>query len=201
MSIINKSSNFLKICSLLNVKKGFIVKFPSQALFINHLTAIYVTCPLLIIATVILNGVSVVTIFKCALLKEKISYFLIMMQSVADLTVGLISLPSFIIYCSFTIATTRSIHCTEILLLERLAALPTLLESLSSTSDTNNDTNNMSCACSLLARSTRTSVLEVTTTEVGLVLEVGRIVRQTHINRIFHNFYDKHVNYLFISIA
>jgi hypothetical protein len=127
MSIINKSSNFLKICSLLNVKKGFIVKFPSQALFINHLTAIYVTCPLLIIATVILNGVSVVTIFKCALLKEKISYFLIMMQSVADLTVGLISLPSFIIYCSFTIATTRSIHCTEILLLERLAALPTLI--------------------------------------------------------------------------
>ena len=50
------------------------------------------------------------------------------------------------------------------------------IESLSSTSDTNTDTNNMSCACSLLARSTRTSVLEVTTTEVGLVLEVGGIV-------------------------
>ena len=52
-----------------------------------------------------------------------------------------------------------------------------ILESLSSTSDTNTDTNNMSCACSLLARSTRTGVLEVTTTEVGLVLEVGGIVR------------------------
>ena len=52
-----------------------------------------------------------------------------------------------------------------------------ILESLSSTSDTNTDTNNMSRACSLLARSTRTSVLEVTTTEVGLVLEVGGIVR------------------------
>ena len=51
------------------------------------------------------------------------------------------------------------------------------LESCSSTSDTNTDTNNMSRACSLLARSTRTSVLEVTTTEVGLVLEVGGIVR------------------------
>jgi hypothetical protein len=51
------------------------------------------------------------------------------------------------------------------------------IESLSSTSDTNTDTNNMSCACSLLARSTRISVLEVTTTEVGLVLEVGGIVR------------------------
>ena len=52
-----------------------------------------------------------------------------------------------------------------------------IIESLSSTSDTNTVTNNMSCACSLLARSTRTSVLEVTTTEVGLVLEVGGIVR------------------------
>jgi hypothetical protein len=41
----------------------------------------------------------------------------------------------------------------------------------------NTDANNMSRACSLLARSTRTSVLEVTTTEVGLVLEVGGIVR------------------------
>ena len=56
-------------------------------------------------------------------------------------------------------------------------ASPRVLESLSSTSDTNTDTNNMSCACSLLERSTRTSVLEVTTTEVGFVLEVGGIVR------------------------
>jgi hypothetical protein len=52
-----------------------------------------------------------------------------------------------------------------------------IIESLSSISDTNTDTNNMSRACSLLARSTRTSVLEVTTTEVGLVLEVVGIVR------------------------
>jgi hypothetical protein len=127
MSIVNESSNFLKICSLLNAKKEFIVKFPSQALFINHVTAISVTCSLLIIATVILNGVSVVTIFKCSQLKEKISYFLIMMQSVADLTVGLISLPSLAIYCSFMIATTRSLDCTEILLMERLFALPPLI--------------------------------------------------------------------------
>ena len=66
------------------------------------------------------------------------------------------------------------ISCINMILIALLIAL---LESLSSTSDTNTDTNNMSCACSLLARSTRTSVLEVTTTEVGLVLEVGGIVR------------------------
>jgi hypothetical protein len=51
------------------------------------------------------------------------------------------------------------------------------LESLSSTSDTNIDTNNRSCACAVLAGITRTSVLEVTTTEVGPVLEVVGIVR------------------------
>ena len=44
--------------------------------------------------------------------------------------------------------------------------LNVILESLSSTFDTNTDTNNRSCACSLLARNMRTSVLEVTTTEV-----------------------------------
>jgi predicted RNA-binding protein with PUA-like domain len=58
-----------------------------------------------------------------------------------------------------------------------LVVATAIIESLSSTSDTNTDTNNMSRACSLLARSKRTSVLEVTTTEVGLVLEVGGIVR------------------------
>jgi hypothetical protein len=46
------------------------------------------------------------------------------------------------------------------------------LESLSLTSDNNTDTNNRSCACALLARSTKRSVSEVTATEVGLVLEV-----------------------------
>jgi hypothetical protein len=46
------------------------------------------------------------------------------------------------------------------------------LDTLSLTSDTNTDTNNRSCACALLARSTRRIASEVTATEVGLVLEV-----------------------------
>ena len=49
-------------------------------------------------------------------------------------------------------------------------------ELISSTSDTNTSTNNMSCACALLARSTRTNVLEVTTIELGLVLQFVEIV-------------------------
>ena len=48
---------------------------------------------LLIIPTILLNGISVITIMKCPQLKEKIAYFLIMTQSIADLAVGFISLP------------------------------------------------------------------------------------------------------------
>ena len=48
---------------------------------------------LLIIPTILLNGISVITIMKCPQLKEKIAYFLIMAQSIADLIVGFINLP------------------------------------------------------------------------------------------------------------
>ena len=47
-----------------------------------------------------------------------------------------------------------------------------ILESLSSTSDTNTDTNNRLCACAVLEKGTVTSALEVATTEVKLFLEV-----------------------------
>ncbi len=71
--------------------------------------------------------------------------------------------------------------------------------SLSSTSDT--DTNNKSCACAVLAKSQRRSVLEVATTEVRAILVVVGIERQTYIKPVFYSFLNKDVKYLFISIA
>jgi hypothetical protein len=59
-------------------------------------------------------------------MKKNIPYFLIMMQSVADLIVGLVGLPSFtILYLRR--ATTSSSHCAEVLAVQRLMAFPTLL--------------------------------------------------------------------------
>ena len=50
---------------------------------------------ILIIPTILLNGVSILKIMKCSQLKEKIAYFLIMVQSLADLAVGFVTLPLF----------------------------------------------------------------------------------------------------------
>ena len=80
---------------------------------------------LLIFPTVILNGVSLVTISKCSQLREKISYFLIMMQSATDLGVGLVSLPA--LCATLVMRTTESRNCLAELLLENIAAFPTLL--------------------------------------------------------------------------
>ena len=65
-----------------------------------------------------------------------------------------------------------------------------ILESLSSTSDTNTDTNNKSCASAVLAKSQMRSVLEVATTEVRAILLVVGIERQTYINPVFYSFFD-----------
>ena len=71
----------------------FIVKnFPSE----KHVVSQYIFCiinSLLIIPTVLLNGISVITIARNNHLKGKLCYFLILIQSFIDLAVGTITLP------------------------------------------------------------------------------------------------------------
>ena len=52
------------------------------------------------------------------------------------------------------------------------SAIDVLIQSLSSTSDTNTETNNRLCACAVLEKGTVTSALEVATPEANLFLEV-----------------------------
>ena len=80
---------------------------------------------------------------------------------------------------------------------ENKTSLAEIIGSLSSTSDT----NNKSCACAVLAKRQRRSVLEVATVEVRAILVVVGIERQTYINPVFYRFLGKDVKYLFISIA
>ncbi len=74
------------------------------------------------------------------------------------------------------------------------------LESLSSTSDPL-PIQTTSHAHALCSQKPEESVLEVTTTEVRAILVVVGIKRQTYINPVFYNFFDKDVKYLFICIA
>ena len=89
---------FFQHCVMFNLRYEILAKIPSKAHFNNMISACTVST-ILIIPTILLNGISVFTIKKCPQLKEKIAYFLIIAQSLADLTVGLVSLPSLSYLC------------------------------------------------------------------------------------------------------
>ena len=128
MGEVNESTSFFQLCSLLKAEKEVIVKYPSQAHLIYRIS-VCVFFLLLTIPAVTLNGVSVITILKCPQLKQKIAYFLLMMQSITDLTVGLISLPALGILGLLT-ATTGSVHCVGRVLMSRLIPLLVLVSTL-----------------------------------------------------------------------
>ena len=71
---------------------GFSAHIPSNKYVINQVFAC-VVYGLLFIPTVLLNGISIFTILKCSQLKEKVSYFAILMPSAVDLITGVITLP------------------------------------------------------------------------------------------------------------
>ena len=124
MRNFNESLSSVRICSVVNEWIDIPVKFPSQAMYFSNVSVCIISVAL-IIPTVILNGLSIVTIFKCSQLKERNSYFLIMMQSVPDLAVGLWSLPTLsILLCS---KAKESAGCPWLFLLERGTAFPTLI--------------------------------------------------------------------------
>jgi hypothetical protein len=75
--------------------------------------------------TIFLNGISVFTIMKCPQLKEKIAYFLIMVQSLADLAVGFVGLPS-LSYLCFSQAL-GSPNCLSLRLIANITILPFLI--------------------------------------------------------------------------
>ena len=89
---VEDDSDVLKNCSIGAVKSEVIAQYKIEKYFINQIMVCVVNA-VLIISTVGLNGISVLTIQKSPSLKEKVCYFLILIQSSIDLTVGLVGLP------------------------------------------------------------------------------------------------------------
>ena len=81
----NLSSDVKDIC-------GFFDQISSDEYVINQIF-VCVVYGLLCILTVLLNGISIFTILKCSQLNEKVSYFIILIQSAVDLITGLIAIP------------------------------------------------------------------------------------------------------------
>lgn len=104
---------------------GF-AKTPPKPVIINAI----VICSfdfILLITTILLNGISVVTITKCSHLKEKIAYYVVMVQSVIDLAVGFISLPLVIAFCIMQVLGVGNCISQRVL---KAAIIPTILISI-----------------------------------------------------------------------
>ena len=89
-------------CQILGTTHLLTTKLPSEKLVINHIFAIAFN-GILIIPTLLLNGFAVITILKSSQLNSKPCYFIILLQSMFDIAVGMLSIPLFIYYLSSSI--------------------------------------------------------------------------------------------------
>ena len=81
-------------CLILGYSYFIIEKFPSSKYEVIEVIACVVMC-VLTIPVILLNGITVLTIFKRRQLREKVCLFPVLLQSMADLSVGLLTLPLF----------------------------------------------------------------------------------------------------------
>ena len=89
----NITDPFADMCNYgVSSSSSIVAQFPSRKYVINQIFYCFANS-MLIIPTVLLNGISVLTIWKSSHLKAKFCYFLILIQSIVDLTVGLVSIP------------------------------------------------------------------------------------------------------------
>lgn len=88
---------FLMTCHVIGTTNIFVRKFPSDEMVINRIVAIALN-GFLIVPTILLNGVSAATIMKSSQLNSKPCYFIILLQSMTDVAVGIIGIPLFITF-------------------------------------------------------------------------------------------------------
>ena len=87
-------NRYFKECSIFGYAHLIIVEFPSSKYVVSQVAACVVMC-MLTIPVVLLNGITVLTMFKSHQLSGKVCHFPVFIQSMADLFVGLLTLPLF----------------------------------------------------------------------------------------------------------
>ncbi len=95
MSLNETTDTTLKICTFYNIKYLHVTS--SSNYFVINRIVLCVFNSILILSTIVLNSVAIRTISKSSKLKEKLSYFVVLLQSITDLLVGVIALPLFVL--------------------------------------------------------------------------------------------------------
>ena len=124
---MNSTTNGLSLrsnCTLfgefLEVHDGF----PSDVYLVSHIVACVVNV-IIQIATVSLNGITVFTFWRSSRLKEKVAFYLIMVQSLLDLGVGIVAGS---IFTSFLASEIRGrANCAWYYFISRIILLSTIL--------------------------------------------------------------------------
>ena len=112
-NISSDSTTFLRYCSAYKATFAFIAFFPPKEYYINYVILCVVNF-LLAFSSTFLNSIVVLAYWRSSQMKKKTSYFLVMLLSINDLAVGLLSNSTFTVYimcsllgfrnCSFTAA-------------------------------------------------------------------------------------------------
>ena len=117
----NSSERFVKTCVVLKESRDVFVDFPSNGYKICYAVILAVNI-ILIIPTVLLNGASVIAILKCSKLNTKVYFFLVLVQSIIDLTVGLFGLPLLIVVLATELF--GSVNCVLSVVADETMSLP-----------------------------------------------------------------------------
>ena len=93
---ITAGSESLRTCYIQGNKFTFVQNLPSKPYVVNQIFLIILN-GVLMFSTLFLNGIAVATVTKSHL-RNKVCYFPILLQSVIDVSVGVVTIPMFIVY-------------------------------------------------------------------------------------------------------
>ena len=117
MSDVNSSSKIWQSCPLCNAQYVMALNIPTQMYYINYVVGL-ICNTLMVISGTILNSATILAYWKSPQLRNKSSYFLIMLLSVLDLTVAVVGNVFFVLSLAFTLH--GNPNCTAIILHEIL---------------------------------------------------------------------------------
>jgi hypothetical protein len=112
------SSEFFTTCKVGESSYAVLSRFPKEEYKRNRIAVLAVNF-MLAFSTIFLNGISIVTIRGSSQLKNKVCHFVILLQSVLDLAVGVFGIPLFISYLLFPFEDASN-SCTFIILARRI---------------------------------------------------------------------------------
>ena len=127
MNLSVKQEVFQMSCHILGTTHTTSTEVQSEEMFINHIFVI-VFNSILIFPTILLNAVSIIPILKSSQLNSKPCYFIILVQSMIDLGVGVLAIPLLLVYLASGVGGFSNCFFSHFVL--RLVIVPTGLSSI-----------------------------------------------------------------------